>query len=253
MKKTLIAVIGLAASLAGVQGQVQLTTSYSQDFNSFGTSNVTWTNNSTLPGWTITAEVANPVGNLVAGNGSATAGTIYNYGSTGDSNRSLGYIGSGSNDWSNFYLTIQNNTGFLLNEISLSYSGRLWRSGGAQPSHSVNTLSFYYSVGSPTLVNSISTTGWTNVSSLNYAPVVNVVAGPISGAAAALSSTISGLNLNNGDTVVLRWLGNNGAGNDAGLAIDDVVVTAVPEPSTWALIGLGSAFVLWRLRRKTVV
>lgn len=28
------------------------------------------------------------------------------------------------------------------------------------------------------------------------------------------------------------------------------VLSVVPEPSTWALIGLGSAFVLWRIRRK---
>jgi autotransporter-associated beta strand protein len=30
-----------------------------------------------------------------------------------------------------------------------------------------------------------------------------------------------------------------------------VLTAAIPEPSTWALIGLGSAFVLWRIRRKT--
>ena len=29
-----------------------------------------------------------------------------------------------------------------------------------------------------------------------------------------------------------------------------VATSAVPEPSTWALIGLGSAFLLWRIRRK---
>jgi hypothetical protein len=29
-------------------------------------------------------------------------------------------------------------------------------------------------------------------------------------------------------------------------------LVSVPEPSTWALIGLGSAFVLWRTRRKPV-
>ena len=31
-----------------------------------------------------------------------------------------------------------------------------------------------------------------------------------------------------------------------------VDAAAIPEPSTWALIGLGSAFVLWRIRRKPV-
>ena len=29
-----------------------------------------------------------------------------------------------------------------------------------------------------------------------------------------------------------------------------LTTSLVPEPSTWALIGLGGAFVLWRLRRK---
>jgi len=30
-------------------------------------------------------------------------------------------------------------------------------------------------------------------------------------------------------------------------------VTAIPEPTTWALIGLGSAFMLWNVRRKRTV
>lgn len=40
-----------------------------------------------------------------------------------------------------------------------------------------------------------------------------------------------------------------GSGTFSG-QFDNFVVTAIPEPTTWALIGLGSAFMLWNLRRK---
>jgi uncharacterized protein len=43
---------------------------------------------------------------------------------------------------------------------------------------------------------------------------------------------------------------STGSGSRDTVAIDNFSITAVPEPSTWALIGLGSAFVLWRIRRK---
>jgi hypothetical protein len=249
MKKTLLAILGLAAvSLAGVNGQVQLTTNYTQNFDSFGTSNVTWTNNSTLAGWTITAGVANPVTNVVVSTGSSTGGNVYNYGASGNSDRSLGYLGSGPNSFTNFYLQIQNNTGGLLSSVQVSYDGRLWRSGGTQPTASNNTINFYYATGSPTLTNNSSISGWTSVSALNYAPVVDMAAGAQSGNSTSLSSSITGLSLNQGDQIVLRWLGVDGTGTDAGLAIDNINI--VPEPSTWALIGLGTAFVLWRMRRK---
>jgi hypothetical protein len=35
-----------------------------------------------------------------------------------------------------------------------------------------------------------------------------------------------------------------------GVLVDSIQVEHVPEPSTWALIGIGTAFVLWRIRRK---
>ena len=45
------------------------------------------------------------------------------------------------------------------------------------------------------------------------------------------------------------------AGSTGNLGIDDLIVAttfaeAIPEPSTWALIALGSAFMLWNIRRR---
>jgi hypothetical protein len=51
-------------------------------------------------------------------------------------------------------------------------------------------------------------------------------------------STITGTDLGGG----LSW--------DTSALYTTGVITVVPEPKTWALIALGSAFMLWNLRRK---
>lgn len=235
MKKTLLTLVGLAAMTAGGYAQVLYTGNYTQNFNSFGTGNVTWSNNTTLTGWVITAEASETL--LVSNNGSTATGQLYNYGVTGSSDRSLGYLGSGNNDWSNFYLQITNNTGSTLTQLSVSYDGRLWRSGGTQPTDSNNTIRFFHISGITSFPDSSVVTGWTEVTQLNYAPTVSVAAGALSGAATTLSHTITGLNIANGSSLTLRWMGNNGSGTDAGLAIDNVSV--IPEPTAAALLLLG--------------
>jgi hypothetical protein len=59
--------------------------------------------------------------------------------------------------------------------------------------------------------------------------------------------TFSGAMGNSGGT----WTASSGSYNFTFTEEDGLLaVAAIPEPSTWALIGLGGAFVLWRLRRK---
>jgi hypothetical protein len=57
--------------------------------------------------------------------------------------------------------------------------------------------------------------------------------------------------LSSGDYLALRW-DRGTQTNGAGLGIDNFQLDVVPEPSTWALIGMGSAFVLWRIRRRSI-
>lgn len=253
MKKLLITLGTAAMTVAGANAQVVLNTigaPYTENFNSLGTGNVTWTDNSTLTGWYLTAENSQVL--LVSSNGSSSTGQAYNFGATSNSDRSIGYIGSNSNDWTNYFLRLQNNTGSVITALDISYDGRLWRSGGAQPSNSNNSFAFYYASGFPTLPDSTSVTGWTAFTSLNYAPTVDVSSGSLSGNATIISASLTGLNIPQGGEITLRWFGNNGSGVDAGLAIDNLSVNPVPEPSTWLLFGLGSAAVLARLRRRKV-
>jgi hypothetical protein len=62
----------------------------------------------------------------------------------------------------------------------------------------------------------------------------------------AAAGTYSGAFIPNGTI----WTRNAGDGNVWTYDQNAGTLTVIPEPSTWALIGVGSAFVLWRLRRR---
>jgi PEP-CTERM motif len=47
----------------------------------------------------------------------------------------------------------------------------------------------------------------------------------------------------------LKFVFSTGVGT---ITFDDFEITAIPEPTTWVLIGLGTAFVLWRIRRRSI-
>jgi hypothetical protein len=70
---------------------------------------------------------------------------------------------------------------------------------------------------------------------------------------ADFSSTISGLTLNDGELLIMRWRIPLTGNSENALMIDDVTVNnlvAVPEPTALALIGLsGSALLLLRRRQ----
>jgi len=41
-----------------------------------------------------------------------------------------------------------------------------------------------------------------------------------------------------------------GAGQSATFNATNGLVTVVPEPKTWVMLGIGTSFMLWNLRRK---
>jgi hypothetical protein len=62
---------------------------------------------------------------------------------------------------------------------------------------------------------------------------------------------VTGLNWLQDEVLWVRWRQQNLSGTDAQMALDDVAFSAVPEPSTYALIALaGAGFAAYRLRRR---
>ena len=130
--------------------------------------------------------------------------------------------------------TVKNSTGVTLDSVSLAYDFNASGTGGGPlPGYRV-----YYSTTG--LANS-----WINIPSFNNAVTVQ-----------AYSTSIAGLNLANDSNLYVLWADDDYDGiSEPGYTLDNVSwtgVTAVPEPSTYGLMGAGAlaatAFV--RRRRK---
>lgn len=253
MKKTILAILSLGAvSLAGVNGQIVISNasnfSYSQNFDSLlstGTNN-TWTDNTTISGW-----YSNRT-NYVSTNGTSTTGALNSLGSTGSSERAIGATSSGSAT-PVLGLILVNSSGspILLNDIKLSFTGEQWR-----VTANAQSLVFTYQV-SASALTTITSGAYTANNALDFtAPQTNATAAPLDGNNASNQVAFSNLSVANSGTVgsgeylALRW--TKTGSTSPSLGIDNFQLTVVPEPTTWALIGLGSAFVLWRTRKKNV-
>ncbi len=267
-------VAALAAYLTAVcHGQLNyIGGPVSQNFDtlsSSGTGNP-WTNNSTLPGWYWLRAPSSTVGRQVGGwidlatynasDGSSTTGAGYSFGTSGTSERALGTIGSGnaaSGDYV-YALVIRNMSGLIMTSFTLSYVGEQWRNGG-NTSMAPQTVEFDFKIQSTfasTDLNGDITSGYVADPLLSFTSPINTsTAGALNGNLAvnrvALSNTQSVV-VASGDYLILRWFDDNHAGNDHGLAADDLLFTAtlVPEPGTLAALALGALALAARRRRK---
>ena len=218
------------------------TESYTENFNELAStgSSHTYVDNSTIVGVTVNSEEMDSNNDeYFVSTGSSSGGEVYSFGATGSSDRALGYVGSGSNDRFNVYVSLVNSSGSTISSLNVSYDGEYWRSGGTT-SDNQNFLNFSFAVDAPTLPTSTSTVNWTEVDALDYSltPAQQIIStGAKDGNAFAtkIEATITSIAWTPDSTLYLRWTGNNGGGTDAGIAIDDLSV-AVPEPSTYALI-----------------
>ncbi len=185
---------------------------------------------------------------LIVDNGSktgATNGESYNYGTTGAADRALGNIPRTPNGDHVIQVAVTNNLGYALTSINLSYAGEQWhlgesKAGGA--STKPEKLRVYYSV-SPT-------SGFARMTSSIFDFIVpqDLPGQPqaaLDGNAAANRVLISGsyapaAPIAPGATFYIRWHDyNEDQTLDHGLAIDDVVIEGVPEPSAIVLLALG--------------
>jgi hypothetical protein len=237
MKKTLIAVLSLAAiSLSGVNGQVIASFEESGAGGDLsGAFPINFITDS-ITGITLTADSNLQTATLAAGPG-ATIGT--SGGSLGFSSLTVATLNDAitGNVYQSFTLTPS--AGYQLNISGVTFN--------ADASNTSSTFNF-------DLLSSV--TGFTSSDSLGTVSVIN-------GAAASTTidtSAVTGLQGVTSSFEFRIYASRSAGSGTAAYYADDGVnsglfaingsVTAVPEPTTWALIGLGTAFVLWRIRRK---
>ncbi len=231
IRTRLAALLALAAlATAGSAGAqcVSLTTlgaASSQNFDTLATTGTT--NNLTLTGWFLTETGGGARDNEQYGgdNGGSNTGDTYSYGATGNAERALGGLQSGT------LIPVvgacfTNNTGSTVSLLSIAYTGEQWRIGNTAAARD-DRMDFQYS----TDATSLTTGAWTDVNALDFVNPIKTaaVAGALNGNAAAnrtaISNSISPLWIVNGATVWIRWNDLNPSGSDDGLSVDDFSLT----------------------------
>lgn len=274
MKKLFSLVAVGAFSLLGANSQVLLSggLTYSQNFDTLANSpaagSMTWADNTTLGGWyasrSFTAGTTSAYGPyaytaLRIGDGSANNGTVWSYGTIGNADRAFGTSSSGTPKTNVFGVRIQNDTASAVDTVTISYTGEQWRNGG---NTAVQTLAFSYQVSATPFGSPISdgAAGWTSFAGLNFnSPITGASAATLDGNLAAnrtvfSSIVLTGVTVNPGEEIFLRWLDFDDSGNDHGFGVDDFSVSfsaaVAPEPASATLVGLGALGLMFYRRNR---
>lgn len=231
-------------------------TTYTQNFDTLANSprntNLDWTDNVTLLGWYEQKSSGTTSDTYRAGNGSSNAGQLWSYGADGSTERALGSLAS--NGTSDIYWGVRirnNHASWTLTSFTASYTMEQWRSGKTTS----ETTYFEYKLSNTE--TDINGTRYTAVSAGDLVAINLSNSGALNGNDPAnqqtISFTVTGINWAPGSDLWLRWRDPNDDGTDHGLAIDNFSFAAVPEPTTFVLVGLGmgaAGFLTRRFRRE---
>jgi hypothetical protein len=257
MRVLCLAVTAVSLITGTLSAQIMYTggTTYTQDFNSLANtpegSDIAWTDNVTLVGWY--NHVANRPDTYRASDGNHDTGHVYSFGATGSTERALGSIATSSTGTLFWGVRLRNNhPTWTLTSFTVSYTMEQWR---VAANTAVHTTFFQYKLS--TTDTDINGGGYTGVSAGDLVSVTtSTTASALNGNDPANQSnhnfTVTGINWAPGTDLWLRWRDPNNDGTDHGMAIDDFSFSAVPEPTTLALVGLGmvSTAVLGRKLRR---
>jgi hypothetical protein len=204
---------------------------YSQDFDTLAATGAS----SALPdGWAFFEGGAGSNALYTAGTGSSTTGDTYSFGAAGAAERALGGLRTGSVH-STLGAGFQNDTGAILDSVTVGYVCEQWRVGVANRG-AADRLDFQYS----TDATSLTTGTWIDADHLdclsaNISDSAGAKDGNSSAYRTALSGMLDGLNIAAGATFWLRWTDFDIASSDDGLGIDDFSLEA-SNPSAVALV-----------------
>lgn len=181
-----------------------------------------------LKGWQVfQISGSQPNTNILTGTGSGTGSGIYSYGLSGNNNRALGSLASGTGVYG-FGVVLENQTGSPLNKISIQYKITQWRKGG---SGNTNTWQFSYQTRQS---NSIDTTFLLKKLEANLISIQNstgsaTLNGHLSANQYSINITIKDIIWRPGEKLILRWDDQDESGSDDGMAIDDFNFSATTE------------------------
>ncbi|MCC5834664.1 MAG: hypothetical protein JJU20_08020 [Opitutales bacterium] len=198
-----------------------------------------------LPGWQAARIGGSGSSNIaIWGDSPNAGGRFHAWGEDGD--RSFGSLSSGANN-QGFGLVIENDTGDTLNEVSITYTRRIWHAQGTSTSNPFESfMEFSYGVESDGIEETdfITSTAMTRFLDLDaVSPASNTVL-EVSGGTdpdrrrdgfdsewnEEVSGTITGIVWEPGELLFIRWNDFNQSGFNAGLAIDDFELTATFDP-----------------------
>ena len=144
-------------------------------------------------------------------------------------NRALG-IQPGGSDWTpgTVTLRLQNTSGQVISQLAVSYL--IYNRNDQNRANSFN------------FAHSADDSAYTAVAALDFTSgeAASLDDPPIPWISTSRTTTLTGLSIPNNAYYYLRWSGNDvsGSGNRDEFALDDIVITAVPEPATLAFAGL---------------
>ncbi len=204
--------------------------SYSQNFDVLVATNSFWTNNVTLPAW-YASKAGGDNTNTLAGAGTSTSGGLYSFATNGvnaNTDRALGSIATGALTPIYYGVRFTNNTGAIVSNILISYTGEQWRVGS---SATVQKLAFSYMVTNAPITNSFSGSTWVNFTALDFAsPNSSGSSLPLDGNNSGNRTVftnvlLTGVTVASGQELFLRWQDVDDTGTDSGLAVDDLTVS----------------------------
>ena len=197
-----------------------------QDFNSLS---ATTTPSNVLPnGWYLVElnSGAAADGLYVVGTGSGNAGGAYSFGAAGSTERALGSLGSGTVTPIHYGAQLTNLGSGPITALAISFDGEMWRRGSPT---APDSLTFAYS----TDASNLTTGNYTPLPALSFespGAACQVAAGAVDGntqiCRAVVTATVSGLAVNPGASIWIRWTDVDTGGSDDGLSIDNVTIAA---------------------------